>query len=173
MRIIRTATVAALLLALATAAPGRAQGPQAGGLVWQGVLLGAHVGVQNQSLFEGVLLGGQAHVLLDPWGKLVLMPNAEIEFRNGVRDWQANADAAVMPLRGIYVGGGFAYRNTVYEEELGRETRRGYSVFFGLRSPPVPGRLSTQIELRWSFISELRPRMLTLGVNFPVLLIRF
>jgi hypothetical protein len=169
----RVTTLAVTLLALATSTPASAQGPQPGGLVWQGVLLGAHVGVQNQSLFEGLLLGGQAHVLLDPWGKVVLMPSAEFEFRNGIRDWQANADAAVMPFRGVYLGGGFAYRNTVYEEEIGRETRRGYSVFLGVRAPPVPGRFSTQIELRWSFISELRPRMLTLGVNFPVLLIRF
>jgi hypothetical protein len=135
------------------------------------VLLGAHVGMEQHAAFEGLLLGGQAHVLVDPWGRVTLLPNAHFEFRNGVRDWQANADAAFMPTRSLYLGGGLAFRNTIYDEELGRETRRGYSLFLGLRAPAVQGRLSAQIEVRWSFISQLRPRTLTVGLNYPVLIV--
>jgi hypothetical protein len=137
---------------------------------WMGALLGAHVGIDY--LFEGFVVGGQTIFLVDPWGRLALIPNAEIELRQGIRDWQANADAALMPLRGVYVGGGLAWRNTIFDEQAGRETRRGYSAFVGYRDPPAPGRVSPQIELRWSFIAGIRPRTLTLGANYPLLLFR-
>ena len=147
---------------IAASAPGRAQGP------FMGALVGAHVGVDY--LFEGLLVGGQTILQLDPWGRLSLIPNAELEFRQGLRDWQANADAAVMPFPGVYVGGGASWRNTIFDEEEGRATRHGWSFFFGYRDPPSPRRFSPQIELRWSFISDIEPRMLTIGLNFPVLL---
>ena len=137
---------------------------------WMGAMVGAHAGVDY--LFDGFVAGGQAIFLVDPWGRLALIPNAELEFRRGLRDWQANADAAVMPARGIFVGGGLAWRNTIFEEELGRETKQGYSAFVGYREPPSPGQFAPQIELRWSFIDRLRPRTLTIGLNFPVLLFR-
>lgn len=146
--------------------------PEPGGRWNQGVLVGAHIGMENQGLFEGFLIGGQTHLMVDPWGIVTLMPNGEFEFRNGVRDWQANADIALVPRPGIYVGSGFAFRNSVYGEELVRETRRGYSIFFGLRSPPSPLKIGVQLELRWSFISQQKPRQFTVGANFPVLLIR-
>jgi hypothetical protein len=166
------AGTACLLQAVALALPVGAQGPQAGGGWNQGILLGAHAGLDHQALFEAVVLGGQAHLMLDPWGWVTLMPNAELEFRSGVRDWQANGDIAVMPTRGIYAGAGIAYRNTLYDEAVGRETRRGYSIFLGLRTPPAPLRFGVQVEVRWSFISHVRPRTLIVGANFPLLLIR-
>lgn len=150
----------------ATAAPLSAQE----GGEWMGVMLGAHAGVDY--LFDGFVAGGQAIFMVDPWGRLSLVPNAEVEFRRGLRDWQANADLAVAPVSGVALGGGLSWRNTIYEEEAGRETRRGYSVFVGYRAPPSPRRFGPQIELRWSFIDRLRPRTLTIGVNFPVLLFR-
>jgi hypothetical protein len=163
---------AAVVLALSLAMPAHGQAPQ-GPIAWnQGVLLGVHAGVDHQSVFEAVVIGGQAHLMLDPWGRITLLPNAEFEFRQGVRDWQANVDLAVMPTRGVYVGSGIAYRNTQYDEEQVRETRRGYSIFLGLRTPPAPRRFGTQVELRWSFISHVRPRTLTVGFNFPMLLVR-
>jgi hypothetical protein len=161
----------ALLGSAAVWTPVAAQ-PVPGGRWNQGVLIGAHVGMENQSLFEGVLLGGQMHFMMDPWGIVSFVPSGEFEFRNGVRDWQANADIALMPRPGIYVGSGFAFRNSVYGEELVRETRRGYSLFFGLRAPPTPMKIGVQLELRWTFVSQQKPRMITVGANFPLLLIR-
>jgi hypothetical protein len=162
---------ACLLQAVALAQPVAAQGPPPAGGWNQGILLGGHVGLDHQALFEAVVVGGQAHIMLDPWGRVTLLPNAELEFRSGIRDWQANADLAVMPTRGVYVGGGLAYRNTQYEEDVGKETRRGYSIFIGLRTPPAPRRFGVQGEMRWSFVSHVRPRVLSVGANFPLLLI--
>jgi hypothetical protein len=167
-----TAATAGALLALAVAMPASGQEAQGGGGWNQGILMGAHVGVDHQAVFEAIVIGGQAHFMLDPWGRVTFLPNGEFEFRQGVRDWQANADLAVMPTRGVYVGGGIAFRNTQYGEEQIRETRRGHSLFLGLRTPPAPRRIGTQVELRWSFVSSVRPRTLTVGFNFPMLLIR-
>ena len=135
-----------------------------------GVTMGAHVGVDY--LFEGFLIGGQAHFLLDPWGRIALIPNAEYEIRRGLRDWQANLDASVMPVLGVYVGGGVAFRNSIFDEEVGRETVQGWSFFFGYRAPPAPRRVSPHVELRWSFVGDIKPRMLTVGVNYPLVLFR-
>jgi hypothetical protein len=137
---------------------------------YMGAMIGAHVGVDY--LFEGFLIGGQGHLLLDPWGRVSLIPSAEYEIRRGLRDWQANVDAAVMPLSGLYLGGGVSYRNSIFDEEVGRETVQGYSVFVGYRAPAAPRRFVPQIELRWSFIGDIRPRMLTAGVNYPLFLFR-
>jgi hypothetical protein len=135
-----------------------------------GVSLGAHVGINY--LFEGFLIGGQGVLHVDPWGLLQLMPSAQIEFRQGIRDWQANADASLTAYRGIYLGGGLAYRNSIFDETAGRETVRGTSVFVGFREPAIPRRVAPQLELRWTFVAGIRPRMITIGVNYPVLLFR-
>jgi hypothetical protein len=157
------------MLLLALSLPLTAQQPGATA-PYMGALIGAHVGVDY--LFEGFLIGGQAHLLLDPWGRVSIIPNAEYEFRRGLRDWQANLDLAVMPVRGVYVGGGLAYRNSIFDEEVGRATESGYSAFIGYREPARPGRISPQIELRWSFVADIKPRMLTVGGNYPLLLFR-
>jgi hypothetical protein len=135
-----------------------------------GVSLGPHVGINY--LFEGFLIGGQAVLHLDPWGLVQAMPSAQLEFRQGIRDWQANADASVSPFRGVYLGGGFAFRNSIFDETVGRETVRGGSFFVGYREPPIPRRISPQVELRWTFVAGIRPRMITIGVSYPVLLFR-
>lgn len=160
------------ILLLVAVLPASAQGPGGGGGPprYMGVSLGAHVGIDY--LFEGFLIGGQGIFQIDPWGFVQLMPNAELEFRQGIRDWQANADASVSPVRGIYLGGGVAYRNSIFEEADGRETRRGSSVFVGYRDRAAPRRINPQVELRWTFVADIRPRMLTIGVNYPVLLFR-
>jgi hypothetical protein len=162
------AGMVALLLALSTA-PAEAQA-RPGAEPYMGVMVGAHTGINY--LFEGFLIGGQAVFLLDPWGRVSFIPNAQYEIRRGLRDWQANLDGALMPVPGVYVGGGVSYRNSIFDEEVGRETVRGASFFFGYRPPPVPGRIVPHIELRWSFIGDIRPRMLTAGVSFPLVLFR-
>jgi hypothetical protein len=133
-------------------------------------LVGAKAGVDY--LFDGYVVGAQALILPDPWGRVVLMPSAEKEFRQGLQDWQVNADIAFMLTRGFYLGGGFAQRNTIYDETIGKETRSGHSIILGFREPPSSGRLGTQVEMRWSVISFMRPRTITLGMNYPLVLFR-
>ena len=159
--------LAILLLLLACFTPPLSgQGPGQASPAGRGVLLGAHIGLDY--LFDGFVVGGQGHFILDPWGVLDLMPNGEAEFRQGITDWQLNADLAVQPIRGLYLGGGAAFRNTIYRESEGRETRRGYSVFAGVR-PPGSGLLRPQLEMRWTVVGGLRPRVISVGVNFPLL----
>lgn len=161
-----------LFLFLASAAPSAGQALQRppSSEPHRGLLVGAHVGIDY--LFDGLVLGGQAHVLPDPWGRFALVPNAQVELRRGIRDWQANVDATAMPVQGFYVGAGVAYRSTIYPDEEDRETRRGYSLLFGLRPPAQPGDLGFHVQLRWTFVSDIVPRTVTIGADYPLLLWR-
>lgn len=135
----------------------------------QAVMVGARVGVDYFN--DAFVMGAQSHLILDPWGVVDLMPNAEVAFFRGTRDWQLNADVAILPVRGFYGGGGAAFRNSVYDFEVGeRETRTGYSFFLGLLVPPGRRSIATQVELRWSFIDDKEPRSVTIGANWPLLL---
>jgi len=159
-----------ILILILIPAPLLAQGPSAQAPA-QGVVAGARVGIDYFS--DALVLGAQVHIQPDPWGLFDLMPNAEVSRRGGSNNWQLNADLAVMPLRGLYAGGGAAFRHTLYEEDRGLETRTGYSVFAGLRPPPERGELNPQIELRWTFVGDFqRPRTITVGANWPLLLWR-
>jgi len=163
------ATLLALEVSGSLAAPLHAQQPRRVSPTAMGVTAGLHAGLDY--LFDGILLGGQVHIMPDPWGRVLLMPNAQMQFRQGLRDWQANGDAAIRITPAFYAGGGVAYRNTIFDEDIGRETRSGYSVIIGFRDQPSPGRIATQIELRWSVISNIRPRMFTIGLNYPLLIL--
>lgn len=151
------------VIALTAPTEARAQGP--GDDVRSGVLVGGRVGFDLRN--EALVLGAQSHLLLDPWGVTALMPNAEVAFLSGITEYQLNADAAAVLFQGLYFGGGAAFRNTVFEGPE-REWRTGYNLFVGFRSPLRREGLSTQLELRWTFVEEFRPRIVSVGVNVPV-----
>jgi hypothetical protein len=135
------------------------------------VLAGARVGIDYFT--DAPVIGLQLHLLPDPWGIFDLMPNGEFSFRGGGTNWQLNADLAVIPVPGLYAGGGVAFRNTLYDEALGKETRTGYSLFAGIRPRAERGEINPQIEMRWTFVGDfVRPRTITVGANWPLVLWR-
>jgi hypothetical protein len=108
------------------------------------------------------------------------MPSADVSFVTGLKEYQYAVDALYVfggARGGPYVGGGLAFRNTIYgrEANLPRETRRGYSVVIGSKFE-ADARFGVQLEIRWVFISEspddevspIDPQVVSLGINIPL-----
>ena len=134
----------------------------------RGVFVGAHAGFDMKN--DAIVVGAQSHLIADPWGRIDVIPNMDVTFISGITEYQFNAEAAAVVIPGLYVGGGAAFRNTVYEDSPGadRETRRGYTLFVGIRPPSRSGGLTTQAELRRTSVDRFRPVTLTVGLNYPL-----
>ncbi|MFQ5535979.1 MAG: hypothetical protein ACE5GJ_00885 [Gemmatimonadota bacterium] len=150
--------------------PGR-RGPQPSeSPAWSAIQLGARVGYDDNS--NGTVLGGQIRVPVVPGGWLELIPSGDITFLPRLKEYQFNADLVYIlgqRSNGLYLGGGLAVRNTIFEGP-GRESRTGSNLVVGLVSRAADRRpFGFQLELRYSFLNAaFRPRILTFGVNFPL-----
>ena len=101
-------------------------------------------------------------------GSLTLQALGDLTFLNNLTERQVNVDL-LWNFGGLLVGGGPAWRNTIWlGETSGRETRQGWTAvaLFGGR----PGRslLSAQLELRYTKVSDFSPSAIMLGLNLPV-----
>lgn len=121
------------------------------------------------------VLGGHLRIPVDPWQRFELMPGFDLTFQSGLTERQFELDGALYidEARTFYLGGGAAFRNTFYLGENNqlldrRETRTGYSLFGGLHGGTFLDVLVTQIEFRWTFVDDFRPRTITLGFDYPI-----
>ena len=169
-------TPGTLLLALALAlplAPGeaRAQGSgQTAGQGWAPVAVGIRVGYDSNA--SASVVGGQIRIPAWPSGHVELVPNLEVTFLTGVREYQGGVDLVVVSggrRGGVYAGGGWGVRNTIYEGP-GRDTRGALAVMAGVKTGALGGApFGTQLEMRWVYPDgPFRPRVLSLGINFPL-----
>lgn len=167
-----------LLLALAlalTAHPAVAQrqgaAPAPGtGSGWAPPSAGVRAGYDYNSTAS--LIGVQLRVPALPTGHLEIVPTADITFLTGLREYQAGVDAVLVSggrRGGVYAGGGFAWRNSIYDGPE-RETRRAPVAVVGAKTGALMGApFGTQLEMRWIYMEgPYKPRILTLGVNFPL-----
>ena len=134
---------------------------------------GVRVGLDYQN--DAPILGGQVRLSIDPWLRLDLIPSVEFTFQEGLTERQINLDAAFFldPGRTVFVGGGAAYRNTIYlddqEDPLpNRETRTGFNVLAGLHLAFTTVPVAMTVEARWSFVDNFEPQTLVVGVGYPL-----
>ena len=139
---------------------------------WPSITIGMKAGYDNSAKAE--VLGAQLRIPLLRNGTLELMPTADVTFPSGLKESQYAVEALYLlsgRRGGLYVGGGLAFRNTIYgaEPNLPRETRQGYSVVVGTQFGGA-GSFGAQLEIRWVFIerSAIDPRVVTFGVNIPL-----
>jgi len=135
--------------------------------------LGVRVGVDYQG--DTPVLGGQLRVSVDPWRRVDLLPSVEFVFRNALTERQVNLDGAFYldGNRTVYLGGGAAYLNTYYLDDDDhplptRETRTGANVFVGIHLSSTELPLRLQVEGRWTFVADFKPRTIALGLNYPL-----
>lgn len=139
---------------------------------WAPPQIGVHFGYDYNS--TGSVAGAQLRIPILPSGFVELVPNGDITFLTGLKEYQYGVDAVVLSggrRGGIYVGGGLVWRDTVYQDsDSERTTRRWADIVAGLRTGQLgvlP--LTTQIEIRWVFVDQpVKPRYLTLGINLPL-----
>jgi hypothetical protein len=164
----------ALTLPLAPAEAGAqrmGQAPQSGDAGgWAPAAAGFRVGYDSNE--RATVLGVQLRIPALPSGLVEIVPTADVTFVTGLREYQAGVDVVVVSggrRGGVYAGGGWGMRNTIYEGPE-RDTRRAFAAVFGLKTGALGGSsFGTQIEMRWVYPDgPFRPKVLSLGVNFPL-----
>jgi hypothetical protein len=156
----------ATLLALGSPLAARAQSTEG----WTPVTVGIRFG---QDRTTSSVLGAQLRIPVIRQGYVELVPNGDITFRRGLKEYQYGLEAAYISggrHGGLMLAGGPVARNGIFDESLGRETRTGWDVAAGLKT--MPGRgipFGIQVQERWIFVrSAVKPRVLSFGVNFPL-----
>ena len=149
---------------------GRQQPATAG---WPSITIGAKGGWDSNANAE--VLGAQLRLPLLRNGTLELMPTADVTFATGLKEYQYAVEALLIRgdrRGGLYLGGGLAFRNTIYgpDPTLPRETRLGYSVVVGSKFGGASGGFGVQIEVRWVFVRDtpIDPQVVSFGVNVPL-----
>ena len=131
--------------------------------------IGVHGGWDDLS--RGTVLGAQLRVPVSADGRVEVVPSGNVTFVTGLKEYQLNVDAAYTlggRNAGLYVAGGLAVRNTVFSGP-DKETKVGFGLAGGLRTGSGDAPLGIQLEYRQIFVdSDLRPRVLTFGLNFPL-----
>jgi hypothetical protein len=102
-----------------------------------------------------------------------LMPNADITFLHGSKDYEYSVDVSWVSggrSGGLYLGAGPALRRGIFDDSGVTETRRGWDIVVGLKT--MPGRripIGIQLEERWAFMRlPINPRVLSVGINVPL-----
>ena len=160
----------ALLVAPCALSAQRGGGGQGGDQGWPAPTAGFRVGYDDNS--TGTVLGAQFRIAAHPSGFVELVPNGDITFLTGLKEYQFGVDAVAVSggrRGGFFAGGGVAWRNTIYQG-AGRETRMAPVMVLGARSSAgALAPFGTQVEVRWTYPEGVfKPRALTLGVNFPL-----
>jgi len=171
--------VALLTFTTPFATEGQRRGPQQPAAApWPSITIGVKAGYDSKTNAE--VLGAQIRIPLLRSGTVELIPHTDVTFATALKEYQYAVDAVYLlsgRRGGLYVGGGLAFRNTIYgsDPKVPRKTSQGYSVVVGTKFGGGGG-LGAQLELRWVFISEsglddvssVDPQVVTFGVNIPL-----
>ena len=164
--------VAALLPALAAAPVGAQLGPNQATTGWPGVEVGARVGFDNSQRQE--VAGALLRIPVLRSGRVELLPNADVTFLRGLKEYQVNAEAVYVSggrEGGLYAGGGIGSRSTILPSDpaAGRQRIRTYSLVLGAKLSSL-GRVHPLLEFRRVFASRLAvdPQQITLGVTISI-----
>lgn len=160
-----------LAVCLLAPAPVHAQQPGVEG-TWPPISIGARFGYDQSA--NGEVVGAQLRIPVLRSGAVEVVPNGDITFLSRLREYGLNVDVVYVrggSLGGIYLGGGFAMRNSIFGIDPGedRSNELGYGAVLGLKTGTGRG-IGTQVEFRWSFLPgvDYDPRAVTLGVNIPL-----
>lgn len=172
----RSVALLATLLALSTLTVdgeaqvrrGRAPEPSAR---WSPIAVGVRGGWDQRANAE--VLGAHLRVPVLRSGIVELVPNGEVAFLRGAKDYQYGVDAAWVPggaRGGVFLSAGIAWRDTpIASLDTGdvRETYFGWVA--GAGGKTGVGRMQLEVDLRWVFLNDTsyRPNSATLGINFP------
>lgn len=171
MKTIRLASALVLVLALVAPRALTAQigvgGQENPPGPWAPPSLGVRGGYDNKQ--QSWILGAQLRLPILPGGEVELMPNADVTFLTGLKEYEYNLEAVyVLDGRagGLYLGGGLGLRDTIYPTGSGRQTKAGYTVVGGFR---IAGSSHFAPQLEYRFISigaaPINYQQITLGLN--------
>jgi hypothetical protein len=131
----------------------------------------AELGIRGGRDFDAEVwtLGMQFRMPLGPWGRIQLVPSADLIFLDESTAWQVNVDGSLelLPEGMLYGGGGLAILSTeVAEGEMERFT--GWGLHIGTKPQMYAVRVRPYVEARWTFIEGDGLFRLVLGLNVPI-----
>ena len=139
---------------------------------WRAVEIGARVGYDNVQREE--VVGGLLRIPILPNGTVELVPNMDVTFLRGLKEYQWNAEAIYLWLSqdgGLYAGGGIGLRNTIPpgNAEGERENVTTFSLVLGLKITTLE-RVNPMLEFRRVFADDLAidPQLFALGVTVEI-----
>lgn len=139
---------------------------------WAPPAVGARAGWDQRANAE--VLGVHLRVPIVRSGIFELVPNAEMAFLTGAKDYQYGVEAAWVPAGtrgGIVLSGGVAWRDTpIGAADAEGDPRRTYFGWvLGAGGRTSVGRAEVEVKLRWVFLNDTtyRPNSVTLGFAFP------
>ena len=146
-------------------AQGAQEPPGPGG--WTPPSFGLRLGWDQRQREE--VVGAYLRLPILPTGELEVMGSADVTFLLNLKEYQYNVEIVyVLDGRagGLYGGGGFGMRNTIYPNKVERTTELGYTAVVGFRLVGL-GFLVPQVEYRWAFIHQapFTYQNLTIGVS--------
>jgi hypothetical protein len=144
-------------------------GPAGANPRWAPPGVGARVGFDNAQ--SRPMLGAMVRLPVLPSGAVELLPNADVTFLPGLKQYQVNLELVYLldgRRGGFYGGGGIGLRNSIFgpDATAGREYKRTYSLVFGIRFGGL-GRIRPELETRWIFLDQQvrDPRLITFGAT--------
>jgi hypothetical protein len=137
---------------------------------WAPTAVGVRVGYDEQA--RGEVLGVQFRVPIARNGVLEFVPNAEMVWVTGNKEYQYNLELAVVPgglNGGLIFGGGAGWRDTVIGSaaEDARNTIFGWVLSVGGKTGLGPIQIEALLKWTWLADTDYRPASATLGVNYP------
>lgn len=171
MRII--VSVVVLLFMTADLASGQRRGARGDGGFFGRGEAPVEFGVRGGYDFDVDVGSAGAQVRIPLIRQLLVVPSGDVFFAEDDRgtDWQINADLVARPqqLGGLYGGVGAAFLRTDFDADGDQEVEAGYNLLAGIESGPI---LRTNVrpfaEARWTFVDEVDPFRLVVGINTPV-----
>ena len=130
-------------------------------------------GVRGGYDFDAEVGAAGAQLRIPLIRQLLLVPSGDVFFADEGEgaDWQLNADLVVRPdeLGGLYGGIGAAFMKLDFDGDGEEETEAGYNLLAGMQSGPLlQSRLRPFAEARWTFVDDVEPFRLMVGINAPV-----
>lgn len=138
---------------------------------WAPPAVGVRAGFDQRA--NAQVLGAYVRVPILRSGIVELVPNAEMAFLTGAKDYQYGLEAAWVPAGtrgGVLLTGGVAWRDTPVGAPDAVEPRRThFGWVLGLGGRADLGRFQVEVSLRWIFLDDapFQPTPATLGVAFP------
>lgn len=148
----------------------RGRDPQ-GTAPWAPVAIGVRGGWDQKA--NGEVLGAHVRIPVLRTGVVELVPNADVVFLEGAKDYQYGVEAAWIPggvRGGAFVVGGLAWRDTPIDAPSPGESSTFFGGVLGVGVRSRVGPLELELGLRWTFLNDTsyRPNSATIGVNYPL-----
>jgi hypothetical protein len=138
---------------------------------WAPAGVGVRGGYDNE--LQGWMTGAYLSVPVIRRGSIELLPNADITFLPGFKEYQGNLELVYIGggrRGGLMAGGGVGLRNSVFgpDPTAERRTVTTFSLMIGARIGT--GRIRGQVETRWILQDEYAgdPRHVAIGVGFAL-----